>query len=64
MLWIRYRQHEDIPQKLYYDEWQTVGDYNGQTPLMLWKKYRPNEKFPEPLDVLVTRLVKKLLKTL
>ena len=40
MLWIKYREYEDIPYELYYYEWETDKDENGETPLMYWTEYR------------------------
>lgn len=39
MLWIRYRQGENIPSQLYYYRWQTDRDVNGRTPIMMTLLY-------------------------
>lgn len=46
MLWIQYRKNKDIPEDLYYDHCNTDKDNYNQTPLMLWKEYRPMKNHP------------------
>ena len=36
MTWIAWRKGEAIPQELYYQDYQTDKDEDGQTPLMYW----------------------------
>ena len=48
MLWIR-ECSEDIPQELYYDDYQMDKDKDGNTPLMMWIMARHNEDIPQEL---------------
>lgn len=46
MLWIEERRGEDIPQDLYYPNYELDKDDDGRTPLMLWIKNRRYKAIP------------------
>lgn len=39
----------NIPENLYYDNWQTDKDDFDQTPLMIWIEYNVDDPIPEQL---------------
>ena len=46
MWWIEWRQNEAIPDCLYYPDYQTDRNKNGETALMLWVESRYEEDIP------------------
>ena len=49
MYWIKYGKGKNIPQELYYDNYQTDKAKFGRTPLMLWIEWRRGEAIPQEL---------------
>ena len=44
--WVKYRQHEDIPQCLMYKGWSKTYDFNNEPLLANWIRYGPDEPIP------------------
>ena len=40
MLWIEFSVNDDIPEKLFYDGYQSDKDELGRTPLMIWIEFQ------------------------
>ena len=49
MIWVEHREGEAIPEELYYDDYQTDKNEDGETALMIWIEYRYGDDIPQGL---------------